>query len=114
MANAPLVVYANPADRARLNAAKVAQTNQTLGVPQTTGVKLDWPIDFVFTYNANIDAGSPIMVLPGRKIQRVDDMAPTTYTAPQDILTLNYVQSVWAIYGAAIADTDQVAQFTLG
>ena len=41
-------------------------------------------------------------------------MQTTTYTEPKDILTLNEMQSVWAIYGAAIGDTDQFETVTLG
>jgi hypothetical protein len=43
-----------------------------------------------------------------------DAMAPTTYGPDFDILSLNRVQSVWAIYGGIIADTDQCEQFVLG
>jgi hypothetical protein len=115
MANRKLLMYANPLDRARIEAAKVATTNQTLGTGNgTVGQKLDWPIETIYTYNANIDAGSPLLVIPGQKLQRVDDMQPTTYTAPKDPLTLNELQAVWAIYGAAVADTDQLETVTLG
>jgi hypothetical protein len=54
------------------------------------------------------------MVLPGGKLQRAEAMAPTTYRAPQDILTLNYVEAVWEIYGAICADIQQIQQITLG
>ena len=114
MAAVKLLMYANPLDRARIGAAKVATTNQTLGAGNTTvGQQVDWNIDTIYTFNANISAGAPILVIPGQKLQRADVMQPTTYIAPKDPLTLNELQAVWAIYGAAVADTDQVQQFLL-
>jgi len=113
-ANARLILYANPLDRARIEAAKVALTNTTLGTGNgTVGQRLDWVLETIYTFNANIDAGAPIMVLPGNRLQRVDDMAPTTFLKPKDPLTLNEMQAVWAIYGAAVADVDQCQQVTL-
>jgi hypothetical protein len=53
------------------------------------------------------------MVLPGQKSQKHEDMAPLTYNAPEDILTLNRMQSVWSIYGAAIADDEQLMELSL-
>jgi len=113
MANAGLIIYANPADRERIKAAlRVTDAALTQGGQNGTSVT-EQPIQTVFTYDANIASGLPLMVLPGRKSQRNDAMAPTTYVAPTDVLTLNEVQAVWAEYGAAVGDTDQVYQFTL-
>lgn len=114
MANAPLLLYANPYDEDRIEAAfKAITADLVAGVQRGTAVTKR-PIRRIYTYNTNIVSGAPLLILPGRKIQMANDMAPTTYTAPEDILTLNRVQSVWAIYGAAIADTDQCYQLTLG
>ena len=117
MANAPLILYANPYDEDRIEAAFRALTNSMVSVlgnneiaEQITARR----ITRVYTYNANIVAGSPILVLPGQKIQKADALAPTVYNQEQDILTLNRVQAVWAIYGAIVADTDQCEQLTLG
>lgn len=114
-ASARMVLYANPQDKARINAALVATTNQTLGAGNTTvGQKVDWNIEVIFTFNTNIVAGTPILVMPYNKIQRSDAMQPTTYTPAKDALTLNELQAVWAIYGAIVADTEQVQRMTLG
>lgn len=114
MANAPLLIYANPYDEDRIEAAFRAITADLVaGVQRGTAITRR-PIRRIYTYNTNIVSGAPLLILPGRKIQKNDAMAPTTYVAPEDVLTLNRVQSVWAIYGAAIADTDQCYQLTLG
>lgn len=113
MANAGLILYANPLDRERIEAAFVVTSgNLAAGVQQGTAITSQ-QIRRIYTYNANIVAGAPLLVLPGNKNQRNEAMAPTTYVAPADVLTLNQVQAVWSIYGAAVGDTDQVFKLTL-
>lgn len=114
MATAPLIIYANPYDEERIEAAFRAVTADLVAGQQRGTAITKRAIRRIYTYNSNVVAGSPLLILPGNKIQKNDAMAPTTYTAPDDILTLNRVQAVWAIYGAAIADTDQCYQLTLG
>lgn len=114
-ANVRMILYANPRDKARINAAFRATTNQTLGAGNSTvGTELEWNIDVIYTFNASIVARQPVLVLPRNKIQKADVMQPTTFTQPKDPLTLNELQAVWAYYGAVIADTDQVKKLTLG
>lgn len=114
-ATAQLVLYANPLDKARIEAARRATTNSTLGTGiGTVGQQLDWNITVIYTYNQSIQAGTPLLVYPYYRLQKADAMQPTTFTAPKDPLTLNEVQAVWAIYGAVIADTEQVERLTLG
>lgn len=116
MASAQLLLYANPKDRPRIEATFVVTSNYlaTAGAAGDPAVQItDQPIRRIYTYNTNIVSGAPVMVLPGRKIQRNEAMAPTTYVAPTDPLTLNQVQAVWSIYGAAVGDTDQVVRLTL-
>jgi hypothetical protein len=117
MANAQLIMYANPFDEDRIEAAFRAVTNsmvQVLGQNEVAEQITSRRITRIYTYNTSIVSGSPIMVLPGQKIQKADALAPTVYNQEQDILTLNKVQAVWAIYGAIIADTEQCQQLTLG
>jgi hypothetical protein len=117
MANAPLLMFANPYDEDRIEAAFRAVTNSmvtVLGQNETAEQITARRITRIYTYNSNIVAGSPILILPGQKIQKADALAPTVYNQEQDILTLNKVQAVWAIYGAIVADTDQCQQLTLG
>lgn len=115
MASARFVMYYNPRDKARVLAA----INATYGPVSTAGIGqgsviVSWNITPIPTFNASVVAGSPILVLPLNKIQRADDMAPTTFTQPKDPLTLNELQAVWAIYGAIVGDTDQAQELTLG
>lgn len=114
MANAPLILYANPHDEERIEAIFKVISNAWASTNNRVEAITARRISRVYTYNSNIVAGSPILVLPGRKIQKADAMAPTVYNQEQDILTLNRVQAVWAIFGAIIADTDQCQTITLG
>jgi hypothetical protein len=113
MANAQLVMYFNPIDKDRVYAA-FAVTANALAAAGRTGDTINYNITLVPTYNTFITAHNPVLVIPGHKIQMADAMAPTTYGPDFDILSLNRVQSVWAIYGGIIADTDQCEQFVLG
>jgi hypothetical protein len=119
MANAGLILYANPSDRARIEAAFVLTSNYltvaagAIGANSPGASVTTQPIQRVYTYNANIVARHPLLVLPGRKSQKNEAMAPTTFTQPKDILTLNEVQSVWSIYGAGMGDTDQAYELEL-
>lgn len=115
MASAPILIYANYADEPRIEAVFRARTADFAAAGlQGAEVFRSRPFQRLYTANSNITAGSPLFVLPGGKLQRAQAMAPTTYRAPQDILTLNYVESVWEIYGAIVADSEQVQQATLG
>ncbi len=114
MATAPFIIYANPYDQDRIEAAFRAMTADLAPALATGQETARRRIDRVYTYNSNITSGTPLMLLPGQKSQKATAMEPTTYTRPQDLLTLNYTQSVWSIYGATVADTDQVVSFTLG
>jgi hypothetical protein len=111
-ANAQYILYANPADKPRITAALNAQSNymQMLG---WFGTEIGYNIQPIWTFNEHITAGFPLIVLPGHKLQRADVMQPTTYQAIKDPYTLNEAASCWAIYGSAVADTDQVAMVTL-
>ena len=106
-----LLMYARKHDQGQLSAAFAA--SGTSPQPANQNLKVEWNIDIKYSLNDNLTIGQPIIVLPGNKIQRADDMQPTTFVAPQDPLTLNQVQAVWAIYGAIIADTDQVGSLLL-
>lgn len=111
-ANMPFVIYANPGDQNRIEAA-FNVTTTALAAAGRTGDTVLRRIQRIYTYNSNITAQHPLMVLPGWRIQRAEDMPPTTYNAPIDITSLNQIQTVWEIDGAVIADTDQVRQFNL-
>lgn len=113
-ANSPLVLYANPNDEDRIEAAFRVTSGQ-LAAARENGISVTGRrISRIYTYNPSIVSGHPLLVLPGNKLQKADAMAPTTYTQEIDVLTLNRVQAVWAIYGAIVGDTDQCYQLTLG
>lgn len=114
MASVGLVMYANPLDKNRINAAFRAITNAAASANAAIANQVDYNINVQYTYNSNITSGSPILILPKNKIQRAEPMLPKTYNAPPDILTLNETQAVWAIYGAVIGDDDQAETITLG
>lgn len=104
MANAPLLLYVSPFMRPRILRA-LATTFQDVPGMQTRVV---YPVTPLFTFNQYLTAptGSSntsygLMVLPGRKIQRAEAMAPTSFTR-QDIQTLGTIQAVWSFYGALI------------
>jgi len=112
-ANARLVMYFNPVDKNRILAA-FQVTSSALATAGRTGDTVNYMIELVPTFNTFITAGSPLLVLPGQKLQRAEGMAPTPYGPELDILSLNRVQAVWAIYGGIVADTDQIETATLG
>jgi hypothetical protein len=115
MANAPLILYANPFDEDRIEAAFRATTSDAARGGLNIGQQLTRRrIKRIYTYNSNIVAGTPILVLPGQKMQKADAMTPTVFTQDVDVLTLNRVQAVWAIYGAIVGDSDQCYTITLG
>ncbi len=112
-AAAQLLLYANPLDKARITAA-LGSVAQYLAPALGPGATIQWNIQPIYTFSSRISSGTPILVLPGNKIQAAEGLAPTTFTAPKDPLTLNEVQAVWSIYGAAVGDTDQCQIATLG
>lgn len=114
MASTRIVVYANPFDEARIEAA-FRVTTASLGASNVEGAEITkrHPIDRIYTFNQFILAGHPIFGIPGNKNQRADALPPTTYLGEKDPLTLNEYAAVWAIYGAIIADTDQWQQCDL-
>lgn len=112
-ANMPIILYANVADEERIEAAFRVTSGQLVAARENGIAITGRRVKRIYTYNAFIASGSPIMVLPGNKLQKADTMPPTTYGAELDILSLNRVQTVWAIYGAIIGDTEQCLQLTL-
>jgi hypothetical protein len=113
MAQVNLLMYANPRDKGRLLPALNA-TTAMIAAAGRSGEVINYTITPQWTYNSNIVTQFPILVIPGNQIQRAEDMAPTTYTAAKDVLTLNETIAVWTIYGAAVGDSDQCQTITLG
>lgn len=106
LANAEVILYASPLYRGRINRA-LRQDSQYLATSQ-----IEVPIRPFYTFNTNIPSGAKaLMVLPGRKLQAGEKMAPTTY-AKTDIFTLSYVETVFARYGAG-SGANQATQIAL-
>jgi hypothetical protein len=118
MANTPVIIYASRALEGRINAALRASTDAmangfTTGAPMGAETVTGRPIRVIYTYNSNIAANRPLVVVPGITITKQDYMMPTTYTADTDYLSLNRAQSVWAAFGCGIGDSDQCQNFLL-
>lgn len=112
-ANVPIIGYANPLDKDRIEAV-MNSTTASLATAGRTGAKAGYRVTWIYTFSSFVTQGFPILAFPGNKSQRHDDMQPTTYVAPVDVLTLEHVQAVWAIYGAICGDPRQFQQFELG
>lgn len=112
-ANSRLLMYFNPFDKNRILGA-FAVTSSALAAAGRTGDVINYNIELIPTFNSFVTAGSPLLVLPMNKLQKAEDMAPTPYGPEIDILSLNRVQSVWAIYGGIVGDSDQIQTVTLG
>jgi hypothetical protein len=105
-ANANFVLYADPIFKSRILAA-LRSTTTGMQVNAEAG-QIEANITPVFTFNSNLK-GKIIMGLPGFKAQKADIMQPTQFN-DTDILSLTYIQAVWAYYGAGIGDTEQFAE----
>ncbi len=73
---------------------------------------ISWNVERVYTFNSNIGSTYINIVLPGNKIQKADVMVPTTYE-DMDILSLVYVQAVWAYYGGAVGESKQCRKVSM-
>jgi hypothetical protein len=113
-ANMPMLLYANVNDEERIEAAFRVTSGQLVAARENGIAITGRRVKRIYTYNAFISSGSPILILPGNKLQKADTMPPTTFGPELDILSLNRVQTVWAIFGAIIGDTEQCIQLTLG
>jgi len=106
-ATAPMVIYADPIFRERIEAAFTATTPSLAGA-LGEGQQVLRNVRRFYTFNSAV-SGKILLVLPGNKIQKAEALAPTSYN-DYDILSMQYIQAVWSYYGAAVADTDQVRQ----
>lgn len=114
MANAPMIMICHGNDEQRIEAAFKVRTEYIVGARENAIEPPRRRITRIYTYDTNVLPGFPLLILPGLKAQKADAMAPTTYGPELDILSLNRIQSVWAIFGATIADSDQFLTLTLG
>lgn len=110
MANASYILYAQPAMRARINAAlKATYTETTRAGLQ--GEIIDYNIMPFYTYNASILANKAVLVLPGRKIQNSIYLREMGLSKKQ-IESLNELRTYWTAFGNTVGDTDQVFELS--
>ncbi|MBA7555669.1 hypothetical protein ES705_48349 [subsurface metagenome] len=118
MANVQMLLFALPSRKARImQALRATSSDMTRGRATSAagsfaGQVIEYNITPYFTWNAAITAATPIMVLPGNKIQNAMYMQELGLKE-KDIETLSELQTYWTAFGAAIGDTDQFRHVTL-
>lgn len=107
-ANVEVLLYLPIEAKTRINRAMKKLINDVSG----SDLRLPWTVTPIYTLNDSIATSatgadfSGVMVLPQRKIQTGQLLAPTIYSE-QDILTLSYIQTAWEYYGSGIAEIKQ-------
>lgn len=108
-ANTEVLLYAPIEMQARINRAMKKLIDSTQG----SAAILPWAIRPVYTLNNNMPAAQTgevarcLMVLPERKIQTAQAMAPTFYNE-FDAKTLSFIQAGWEYYGSGVGETSQI------
>jgi hypothetical protein len=110
-ATGSLLMYANPDDEDRIEAAYRVKTSDKAGALGKNKEVTIRPVTRLYTYQ--ITKGSPILVWPGRKNQKaeVDGLRQLTGF---DILIDTYLQAYYTYMAGICADGDQFQQLTLG
>lgn len=108
VANAPLILYANPLLRARIDAALAATRDRTL-VAGRDGQVINWPVTPRYTFNAAITAGKGVLVLPGNKIQNSVYLREMGLSR-QEIESLSEIRTYWTAFAGAVGETNQCNQ----
>jgi hypothetical protein len=103
-ANAQYVGFFHPNLKQRITAA-IQTTLNTVSQTAAAGNQLLWNIQPIYSWF--IPANTGIIVLPGNELQRAEALGMTSME-DNDILQLTYIQAIWAYYGAAIGDVDQI------
>jgi hypothetical protein len=103
-ANARYVGFFHPGLRSRIDVA-LRTTELTVSNQASAGAKLLW--NLVPVYSWFIPANTGVIVLPGNQLQRADVLDMQSME-DMDVLQLTYIQAIWAYYGAAIGDVNQV------
>ena len=111
MANAQFILYAQPAMRARINAALRCVNTQATSGTGIRGEVIDYNITPYYTFNASVLANKALLVLPGRKIQNSVYLRELGLSK-REIESLNELRTYWSAFGAVIGDTDQVYELS--
>jgi hypothetical protein len=110
MANAPMILFANPTLRARINAA-IKASRELILANGGKGTPVDWPIDAQYSFNSNITSGKALLVLPGQKIQNSVYLRELGLSK-QEIESLNEIRTYWTAFGAIVGDADQTRELS--
>ncbi len=116
-ANFPGILYSSPNLMSRINRAfratdaDMLRGRQPGGAGSVNGGTMDHNINPKFTWNSAIDANKGLLVLPGNKIQNSVYLRELSLSK-QEIESLNELRTYWSVFGATIADTDQVYELS--
>lgn len=114
-ANAPMLLYASPKLKARINQAMRATSTDVIAKSETgaagskAGQIVEYNVEPNYTWNAAIPVNKALMVLPGNKIQNAIYLRELGLSE-KDIKTLSELRAYWTAFGAVIGDTDQCAE----
>ncbi|MCK4815128.1 hypothetical protein KA005_05100 [bacterium] len=116
-ANSQMLIYATPNMKARINQALRATDSDILrGRPVgAAGTKAGQTVEYnvmpLYSWNASLLANKALLVLPGNKIQNAVYLRELALNK-QDIESLTELRTYWTVFGATIADTDQVYELS--
>lgn len=112
-ANSVMTIYSSPKLKARINQALRATDSDILrGRPVgAAGTKAGSTVEYnvlpQYTWNSAVPANKALLVLPGNKIQNSVYLRELALSK-QEIESLTELRTYWTVFGAIIADTDQV------
>lgn len=104
-AQAVLLLYIDPKFKSRIGAA-MSVTLDALVNSGGNGTPLNWKIQPIYTYSAEIPVNKGLLVLPGNKIQNAVYLQEMSFKE-KSIETLNEIRTYWTAFGAVVADNDQ-------
>lgn len=107
MAMPQVLLTADPIFMRRIEAAMRA-TTANMAAAEGKADQVEYVIQRQYSFDDSV-SGKIIMGIPGNKSQKADILAPTQFT-DSDILTLTYVQAVYAYFGAGIGDDEQFVE----
>lgn len=110
MATAPMILYANPLLRARIDAA-LAATRERVLVAGRDGQIINWPVTPRYTFDSAITSGKGVLVLPGNKIQNSVYLRELGLKR-EEIESLSEIRTYWTAFGGAVGETNQCNQLS--
>lgn len=107
MARPQCILTADPIYMGRIEAA-VRATTANMAPVAGKADQLEYTFQRQYSFDPSL-SGKIVIGIPGNKSQKADILAPTQFT-DTDILTLTYIQAVYAYFGAGIGDTEQFVE----